>query len=224
MTVKIESSWHAALAPEFEKPYWKELTEYVRAQYQSNTCFPAPKNIFRAFDATPFGKVAVVILGQDPYHTPGAAMGLSFSVPNGSKTQPSLANIFKELQTDLNIQRVQTDLSDWAEQGVLLLNSVLTVQSGMPASHQKKGWENFTDEIIATLSRERDSLVFILWGKYALSKETLIDTERHRVVSSAHPSPFSAHTGFFGSRPFSQTNQYLESIGKFPIQWGEDIL
>jgi uracil-DNA glycosylase len=220
MTVKIQASWYQALQTEFEKEYWTELTHFVRDQYQCVSCFPLPKHIFRAFDMTPLPDVKVVILGQDPYHTPGAAMGLSFSVPNGSKSQPSLSNIFKELADDLGIQRTQTDLSDWAEQGVLLLNSVLTVQSGLAASHSKKGWEVFTDAVIRTISEKNSGVVFILWGNYAASKKVLINTEKHCIISSPHPSPFSAYSGFFGSHPFSKTNTYLVSQGKSPIDWG----
>lgn len=197
MTVKIHPSWHAALAEEFQAPYWKSLTQFVKDEYTSNVCFPQGKHIFRAFDTTPFDQVKVVILGQDPYHTPGAAMGLSFSVPDGSKPQPSLRNMFKELSDDLGIERTRTDLSDWAEQGVLLLNAVLTVRAGLAASHQGKGWESFTDAAIQALSREREHIVFLLWGKYAQAKTSLIDADKHCIITSPHPSPFSADRGFF---------------------------
>jgi uracil-DNA glycosylase len=161
----------------------------------------------------------VVILGQDPYHTPWAAMGLSFSVPNGSKAQPSLKNIFKELESDLWVTRTNTDLTDWAEQGVLLLNSVLTVRQGEAASHQGKWWENFTDAAIRALSEKRDGIVFILWGNYAIAKKSLIDSKEHHIITSPHPSPFSAHNGFFGSKPFSKTNTYLWEQGNWEIHW-----
>ena len=214
MTVRIDPTWHAALAPQFESPYFEELSAFVKGEYASGDCFPAAKNIFRAFDLTPFDKTKVVILGQDPYHTPGAAMGLSFSVPDGSKAQPSLQNIFKELKADLGMERTKTDLTDWAEQGVLLLNSVLTVRNGQPASHRGQGWETFTDAAIKTLSDGRERLVFILWGNFAIGKLPLIDAHKHVVIKSPHPSPFSAHSGFFGSKPFSKTNAALKPNGK----------
>ncbi len=236
MSVRIHSSWHAVLASEFEKPYWEDLTSFIKSEYSQKKCFPKGKNIFRAFDMTPFDDVKVVILGQDPYHTAYqadssfhsewqkpicAAMGLSFSVPSGSKPQPSLRNIFKELESDLWITRTETDLTDWAEQGILLLNAVLTVEQGSPASHQGKGWENFTDATIRILSEKREGIVFILWGNFAISKKSLIDSSKHHIITSPHPSPFSAHNGFFGSKPFSKTNIYLESHGKLPILWWE---
>lgn len=220
MTVKIDPSWHRALAGEFESAYFDGLSNFVKGEYAAGDCFPAPKNIFRAFDLTPFDRTKVVILGQDPYHTPGAAMGLSFSVPNGSKAQPSLQNIFKELKADLGIERVATDLTDWAEQGVLLLNSVLTVRSGEPASHRDKGWETFTDAAIKRLSDGRDHLVFVLWGNFAAGKIPLIDIAKHVVIRSPHPSPFSAYSGFFGSKPFSKANAALEKWNMEPIVWG----
>ncbi len=220
MTIKIHPSWHQALASEFEKPYWTSLTEFVKSEYSQKRCFPEGKNIFRAFDTTPFDSVKVVILGQDPYHTAGAAMGLSFSIPDGTKAQPSLKNIFKELQSDLGISRTKTDLTDWAEQGVLLLNAVLTVREWEPASHQKMWWENFTDAAIGALSEKREWVVFILWGNYAIAKKSLIDETKHHIITSPHPSPFSAHNWFFGSKPFSRTNQYLEWQGQQGIVWG----
>lgn len=219
MTVRIDPTWHAALQAQFESPYFEELSAFVKSEYASGDCFPAAKNIFRAFDLTPFDKVKVVILGQDPYHTPGAAMGLSFSVPEGSKAQPSLQNIFKELKADLGVERTKTDLTDWAEQGVLLLNSVLTVQSGQPASHRGKGWETFTDAAIKALSDGRERLVFVLWGNFAIGKLPLIDTSKHVVIKSPHPSPFSAHSGFFGSKPFSKANAALANWNEKEIQW-----
>lgn len=220
MTVHIHSSWHSVLGAEFEKPYWETLISFVKDEYSKTRCFPEWKNILRAFDMTPFENVKVVILGQDPYHTAWAAMGLSFSVPNESKAQPSLRNIFKELSSDLSITRTETDLSDWAEQGVLLLNAVLTVREWVPASHQWKWWENFSDTVIRTLSEKREGIVFILWGNFAISKKLLIDSTKHHIITSPHPSPFSAHNGFFGSKPFSRANIYLESHGKSPIFWG----
>jgi uracil-DNA glycosylase len=219
MTIRIEPSWKQHLHAEFDKPYWTALTEFVRAEYAAGPCCPPGKDIFRAFDLTPFDKVKVVILGQDPYHTPGAAMGFCFSVPDGNRAQPSLQNIFKELASDLGAQRTRTDLSDWAEQGVFLLNAVLTVRAREAGSHAGKGWETFTDTAIRTLSEEREGLVFILWGSYAIAKKALIDTNRHLVLTSPHPSPFSAHKGFFGSKPFSRANDYLQAAGKAPIDW-----
>jgi uracil-DNA glycosylase len=220
MTVNIHPSWYAALAWEFKKPYWAELTDFVKREYSQKICFPEGKNIFRAFDTIHFEKVKVVILGQDPYHTAGAAMWLSFSVPNGSKAQPSLRNIFKELESDLWVQRTHTDLTDWAEQWVLLLNAVLTVREWEPASHQKMGWENFTDATIRTLSEKREWIVFILWGNYAIAKKSLIDKTKHHIITSPHPSPFSAYNWFFGSRPFSRANTYLREQGSTEIVWG----
>lgn len=235
MTVRIHPSWYEVLQSEFGKPYWDELTSFVKQEYQTTRCFPLGGNIFRAFDLTPFDAVKVVILGQDPYHTAYqadsspytewqnpmcAAMGLSFSVPNGSKPQPSLRNIFKELKNDLGIERTKTDLTDWAEQGILLLNAVLTVREWAPASHGGKWWEQFTDAVIHTLSEKREGIVFILWGNFAISKKVLIDEKRHHIITSPHPSPFSAHNGFFGSRPFSWVNTYLEEQGKVQINWG----
>lgn len=219
MTVRIEPSWKAHLQDQFEQPYWQSLTAFVKDDYAAGPCCPAGKNIFRAFDLTPFDAVKVVILGQDPYHTPGAAMGFCFSVPDGNRPQPSLQNIFQELRDDTGVERRQTDLTDWAEQGVFLLNSVLTVRARQAGSHANKGWETFTDSAIARLSDQRDGLVFILWGSYAIAKRALIDTNKHLVITSPHPSPFSAHKGFFGSKPFSRTNDYLAAHGKAPIRW-----
>lgn len=219
MTVRIEPSWKAHLQDQFEQPYWQALTEFVKEEYAAGPCCPAGKDIFRAFDLTPFDDVKVVILGQDPYHTPGAAMGFCFSVPDGNRPQPSLQNIFQELRDDVGVERRHTDLTDWAEQGVFLLNSVLTVRARQAGSHANKGWETFTDSAIARLSDQRDGLVFILWGSYAIAKRALIDTGKHLVLTSPHPSPFSAHKGFFGSKPFSRTNDYLAAHGKEPIRW-----
>jgi uracil-DNA glycosylase len=219
MTLRIDPSWKTTLDAEFQKPYWEQLTTFVKEEYSTTSCFPPGKYIFRAFDTTLFDSVKVVILGQDPYHTPGAAMGLSFSVPNGAKMQPSLRNIFKELKDDLWIDRMTTDLTDWAEQWVLLLNAVLTVREWIPASHQGKWWESFTDSVIRALSEKRSGIVFILWGNYAIAKKSLIDASRHHIITSPHPSPFSAHNGFFWSHPFSRTNAYLQEQGTLPIQW-----
>ena len=219
MTVRIEPSWKAHLQGEFEQPYWEPLTSFVKAEYAAGPCCPAGKNIFRAFDLTPFEQVKVVMLGQDPYHTPGAAMGLCFSVPNGNRPQPSLQNIFQELDRDLGLRRTQTDLTDWAEQGVFLLNNVLTVRAHQAGSHAKQGWENFTDSAIKHLSAEREGIVFILWGSYAIAKKAFIDSRKHHVITSPHPSPLSAHRGFFGSKPFSRANGYLASKGEAPIRW-----
>ena len=219
MTVRIHPSWHEVLACEFEKSYWNSLTDFVKQEYLHGICFPEGKNIFRAFDTTPLNTVIVVILGQDPYHTRGAAMWLSFSVPSGSKVQPSLRNIFKELYSDIGIERTNTDLTDWAEQWVLLLNSVLTVREGEPASHKEKWWEIFSDSVIRTISEKKEWVIFLLWGNYAIAKKSLIDTQKHLVLTSAHPSPFSAHNGFFGSKPFSQMNEYLEWKWHKMIHW-----
>ena len=219
MNVRLEPSWKQQLQAQFDQSYWNELTDFVRNEYAAGHCCPPGKDIFRAFDLTPFDKVKVVILGQDPYHTPGAAMGFCFSVPDGNAPQPSLRNMFKELESDIGVRRTRTDLSDWAEQGVFLLNSVLTVRAGAAGSHARKGWETFTDSAISTLSREREHLVFILWGSYAIAKKALIDTTKHHVITSPHPSPLSAHRGFFGSKPFSQANAYLVSTGQEPVVW-----
>ena len=215
----IHPSWYSILASEFEKPYYSVLVDFIEWEYQKSRCFPEERDIFRAFDTTPFEAVKVVILGQDPYHTSGAAMGLSFSTPYGSKIQPSLRNIFKELESDLGISRTHTDLTDWAEQWVLLLNAVLTVREWEPASHRWRWWEIFTDTVIRTLSEKREGVVFILWGSYAIAKSSLIDGSRHHAITSPHPSPFSAYTGFFGSRPFSKTNAYLLWEKREAIAW-----
>jgi len=219
--IKIESSWKAALEDEFGKDYFKNLREFVKAEYQHSIIYPAPKNIFRAFELTPFDKVEVVILGQDPYHGPGQANGLCFAVNEGVPLPPSLQNIFKEIESDLGqkLEHRTGDLERWAKQGVLLLNATLTVQAHKAASHQKKGWEEFTDAVIRTLSEKRENLVFILWGNYAKSKGNLIDWSKHEIIESAHPSPLSAYHGFFGSKPFSKTNDYLLVHNKRPIDW-----
>ena len=219
--VVIEPSWKAKLKDEFDKPYFKELTEFVKEEYKTEKIYPVPKFIFRAFDLCPFDKVKVVILGQDPYHGVRQANGLSFAVSEEMRIPPSLQNIFKELQSDLGKPLVHTDgdLSRWAVQGVLLLNATLTVRASAAGSHQGHGWEQFTYAVIRTLSEEREHLVFMLWGNYAKSKGAHIDRTKHFVIESAHPSPFAANHGFFGSKPFSKANEYLKAHGETPIDW-----
>ncbi|RHP65152.1 uracil-DNA glycosylase [Bacteroides sp. OF04-15BH] len=220
MNVQIETSWKEKLADEFEKPYFKELTDFVRQEYKTQVCYPPGGLIFNAFNLCPFDQVKVVIIGQDPYHGPGQAHGLCFSVNDGIPFPPSLQNIFKEIQADLGKEVPATgNLTRWAQQGVLLLNATLTVRAHQAASHQRHGWEEFTDAVIRKLSQERDHLVFILWGAYAQKKGAVIDRERHLVLTSAHPSPLSAYHGFFGNKHFSLTNAYLEQYGKTPINW-----
>ena len=220
MDVKIEPSWNEVLKEEFDKSYFKNLVEFVRLEYQSQKVYPPGKLIFSAFDHTPFDKVKVVLIGQDPYHGAGQAHGLSFSVPEGIAQPPSLKNIFKELNTDLGIPIAKSgNLERWADQGVLLLNATLTVRASQAGSHQKKGWEEFTDAAIRKLSEQKENLVFILWGAYAQKKGSIIDTEKHFIIKSPHPSPFSAYNGFFGSKPFSRTNAHLKSLGKEEINW-----
>lgn len=219
MDVRIEESWKKVLAPEFEKPYFKGLAEFVKSEYKTKKVYPPPKDIFRAFDLAPFDKVKVVILGQDPYHGPHQANGLAFAVHEGIRTPPSLQNIFKELESDLGRQVDHNpDLSRWAKQGVLLLNATLTVEAGKAGSHQHKGWEEFTDAAIRALDTQREHLVFILWGNYARQKGAHIDFSKHLILESAHPSPFSADK-FFGSKPFLKTNAYLKEHGVGPIEW-----
>ena len=222
--VKIEASWKKALEHEFGETYFEELTDFVKKEYAEQKIYPAPKNIFRAFELTPFNDVKIVILGQDPYHGAHQAIGLSFAVEKGITLPPSLRNIYKELESDLGKPlpeetRSDGDLTRWAEQGVLLLNATLTVRAGAAGSHQGKGWEQFTDAAIKALSDGREHLVFILWGNYARQKRALIDTSKHLVIESAHPSPFSAASGFFGSKPFSKANEYLERHHEKPIDW-----
>lgn len=218
--VKIGGGWKERLDGEFEQEYFKNLSSFVRDEYQKSTVYPAPKNIFRAFDACPFDSVRVVILGQDPYHGAGQANGLCFSVDPSVKAPPSLQNIFKEIESDLGVPANRDpDLIRWAHQGVLLLNATLTVNAGSPGSHQGKGWERFTDAVIQKLNDERAGIVFILWGNYARQKGARISRTKHCVIESAHPSPFSAYSGFFGSKPFSKTNAYLTSRGGEPIEW-----
>ncbi len=221
MDVKISNSWKEHLQPYFDSPSFNSLAEFVKRRYHETTVYPAPDQIFNAFKLCPFEQVRVVILGQDPYHSPGAAEGLAFSVAHG-KPQPSLRNIFKEIENDTGSPSSvlpSTSLETWAKQGVLLLNSVLTVEKGLPASHADKGWEEFTDFVIKKISEENDHVVFILWGAYAQRKGSNIDRDKHLVIESPHPSPFSAHRGFFGSKPFSKTNQYLIRHDKDPIEW-----
>lgn len=231
MQVKIEPSWAKHLAGEFEKEYFKELTDFIKKEYQEGKVYPAPKNIFRAFDLCPFEKVKVVILGQDPYHGTGQANGLAFAVNNDERVPPSLQNIFKEIESDLGpLVHRDGDLSRWAKQGVLLLNATLTVRAHTAGSHQEKGWEQFTDAVIKALSEERKHLVFMLWGNYAKAKGAHIDPSsakatggrsdaKHLVLESPHPSPLSAHNGFFGSKHFSKANEYLVAHGETPIDW-----
>lgn len=220
MEVRIEESWKKRLEGEFEKPYFQELAEFVKEEYAKGTVYPRSENIFRAFELTPFDDVTVVILGQDPYHGPKQAIGLSFAVEEGITLPPSLRNIYKEIESDLGEKPQSSgDLSRWATQGVLLLNATLTVRAGNANSHQGKGWEKLTDAAIKVLSEEREHLVFILWGNYARSKAVLIDRSKHHIIESAHPSPLSAYGGFFGSRPFSKANIYLEKFGQKPIDW-----
>ena len=221
MSVKIDPSWFAVLQPQFEAAYFAELKDFLVAERAQHTCYPPGGKIFAAFDTTPFDKVKVVILGQDPYHEPGQAMGLCFSVPQGIQVPPSLVNIIKEINTDLGTQIPVTcgDLSGWAEQGVLLLNATLTVRAHQAGSHQRHGWETFTDAAIQALSQQRTGIVFLLWGSYAIAKRALIDQSRHLVLTAPHPSPLSAYRGFFGCRHFSQANAYLQAHGQQPIDW-----
>ncbi|MDP2815288.1 MAG: uracil-DNA glycosylase [Rectinemataceae bacterium] len=220
MEVRIEESWKKRLEGEFEKPYFQELAKFVQDEYEGSTIYPDRTNIFRAFDLTPFDRVKVVILGQDPYHGLNQAIGLSFAVEEGIPLPPSLRNIYKEIENDIGEKPLDSgDLSRWAAQGVLLLNATLTVRAGSPGSHQGKGWEEFTDAVIRVLSEEREHLVFILWGNYARTKGVHIDRAKHLVIESAHPSPFSARNGFFGSKPFSKTNEYLIEKSITPIIW-----
>lgn len=221
MNVQIEQSWKGVLSNEFEQAYFSALVSFLKAEKNAGkTIYPPGKYIFNAFNTTPFDKVKVVILGQDPYHNPGQAHGLSFSVQNGIAPPPSLVNIYKELESDLNISRPNHgNLTKWAKQGVLLLNAALTVEAHSPMSHSKAGWHDFTNKVISILSQQKDSLVFILWGGFAKSKVPLIDTSKHLVLTAAHPSPLSAHNGFFGSKHFSKANAWLEEKGSTPIDW-----
>lgn len=220
MEVKIEHSWKEILQEEFDKPYFEELVSKVKMEYKTKTIFPKGSLIFNAFNLCPFDKVKVVILGQDPYHEVGQAHGLAFSVPEGIALPPSLQNIYKEIESDLGIKVNQNgDLTRWAKQGVLLLNSTLTVEQHRAASHQNFGWETFTDDVIHKLSLEKEHLVFILWGSFAIKKSNLIDKTKHLVLTSVHPSPLSAYRGFFGNKHFSKTNNYLIANNIEPINW-----
>lgn len=221
MDVALEPSWKKALRDEFAKSYFTDLRTFVRNEYLTRTVYPHPKNVFAAFALTPFDAVKVVILGQDPYHGAGQAIGLSFAVKEGVRIPPSLQNIYKEIRSDVGIEpdALNGDLTRWATQGVLLLNSTLTVRAATAGSHQGHGWELFTDTAIRALSEKREHLVFILWGNYARQKGTVIDRTKHLVIESAHPSPFSAASGFFGSKPFSKANEYLKENGEKEIDW-----
>ena len=218
--VKIGPTWKGRLTEEFEKPYFRELTNFVKEEFLAHTVYPPGKEIFRAFDCCDFNTVKVVIIGQDPYHGPGQANGLCFSVRDGIRMPPSLVNIFKEIQKDLGKPIPPSgDLERWAKQGVLLLNATLTVRAASAGSHQNKGWETFTDAVIKKISDEKENIVFMLWGAYAQKKGEIIDRSKHYVLMSAHPSPFSADRGFFGGKHFSKTNEYLKSKGLKEIEW-----
>lgn len=220
MDVKIEPGWKALLAEEFDKPYFQDLAEFVRNEYATGRIYPPGRLIFNAFEHSTFDRTKVVILGQDPYHGPGQAHGLCFSVPEGVEKPPSLQNIFKEIEQDLGIPAPASgNLERWASQGVLLLNATLTVQANRAGSHQNRGWEQFTDRVIHILAEEKEHLVFLLWGSFAQRKGDFIDRRRHLVLTSPHPSPLSSYRGFFGNRHFSQTNDYLASKGIEPVRW-----
>lgn len=220
MEVKINKSWKNELAGEFQKEYFKELAKFIRNEYKTKNVYPRPENLFRAFELCPFENVRVVILGQDPYHGLNQAHGLCFSVRNGIQNPPSLVNIKKEIKNDLNLEISEKgDLSAWAEQGVFLLNATLTVVAGEAGSHQHRGWEEFTDKVIEILSKKKENIVFLLWGAYAQSKEAIIDWSKHLILKAPHPSPLSAHRGFFGCKHFSKTNQYLKSKNLKTIDW-----
>lgn len=220
MDVKIEQGWKEMLKDEFEKPYFIKLTEFVKSEYKTQLVFPPGKEIFNAFNLCPFEMVKVVIIGQDPYHGPEQAHGLCFSVREGIVFPPSLRNIFKEIESDLQKPIPKSgDLSRWAQQGVLLLNATLTVRAHQAGSHQNKGWETFTDEAIKVLSEKKENIVFLLWGAYAQKKGEVIDKSKHLVLESVHPSPLSVMRGFFGNNHFSQTNKFLESKGLSPVNW-----
>lgn len=215
----INKKWDIVLKDEMKKDYFRNLGIFVKSEYKNKRIYPEYKNIFNALRYTDYDQVKVVILGQDPYHGDKEAHGLSFSVPNGIKMPPSLLNIFKELYNDLGIKRTKTDLTDWAEQGVLLLNSIMTVVKDSPLSHKGKGWEIFTDRLIELLGEREEPMVFILWGSYARSKKELIKNKKHLIIESVHPSPLSASRGFFGSKPFSKTNEFLIKNNMKPIKW-----
>jgi uracil-DNA glycosylase len=221
MDVKMHPSWQKQLESEFEKPYFKDLTKFIKEEYHAHTCYPKGEDIFNAFDWCPFDQVKVVIIGQDPYHGAGQANGLCFSVNEGMAHPPSLKNIFKELETDLGKPYpVSGNLEPWAKQGVLLMNATLTVRSGAAASHQKKGWETFTDAVIKIISEEKKEIVFLLWGGFAKQKVKFIDASKHSIITSGHPSPLSANRGYwFGNKSFSKTNSTLQQVGARPISW-----
>ncbi len=220
MEVKIEPSWKEQLQEEFDKPYFKELTGFVRSEYQSKKIFPPPKDIFKAFDLCPFDNVKVVILGQDPYHGPGQAHGLCFSVNQNIPMPPSLINIYKEIQSDIGGEiPAHGNLEHWAEQGVFLLNAILSVIAHNAASHRNKGWEEFTDAVIRLISAKKEHVVFMLWGAFAQGKAEMIDQSKHLILKAPHPSPLSSHRGFFGCKHFSQANEYLKSHDLDPINW-----
>lgn len=221
MNVKIEESWKQRLEGEFTQAYFQELVQFVKSEYQNRKIFPSGNLIFNAFNKCPFDQVKVVILGQDPYHGTGQANGLCFSVNDGVALPPSLKNIFQEIQSDLDLPISKNgNLEKWSQQGVMLLNATLTVRAHQAGSHQNKGWEQFTDNVVRCLSEEKENLVFLLWGSYAQQKGKQIDTSKHLVLKSPHPSPFSADRGFFGNRHFSKTNEYLKQKGKTPVDWG----
>jgi uracil-DNA glycosylase len=220
MNVRIEQGWNSKLIDEFEKPYFKKLTDFVREEYTKKIIYPPGALIFNAFNMCPFDNVKAVIIGQDPYHGPRQAHGLCFSVRDGTEIPPSLRNIYKEIENDLGIKPLSSgDLSRWAIQGVLLLNATLTVEEHRAGSHQGKGWEQFTDSVISLLNREKENLVFFLWGSYAQKKGEVIDRNKHLVLESVHPSPLSASRGFFGNNHFSRCNNYQKMAGKEPINW-----
>ncbi|PWG04466.1 uracil-DNA glycosylase [Polaribacter aquimarinus] len=221
MQVKIADSWKNILQPEFEKAYFRELTSFVKSEYENHTCYPEGSTIFAAFDYCKLNDLKVVIIGQDPYHGPNQANGLCFSVQDGIPHPPSLINIFKEISSDLNVAYPQSgNLEKWAKQGVLLLNATLTVKAHEAGSHQKKGWETFTDEVIKQISKEKKDVVFLLWGGFAKKKSKLIDKKKHHILESGHPSPLSANRGYwFGNQHFSKTNAFLKSINKKEIIW-----
>lgn len=221
MTVNIDASWKQALSDEFVQPYFQNLVSFVKSEYSDHTCYPPGKQIFSAFDHSPFERTKVVVIGQDPYHGPRQANGLCFSVQDGIPHPPSLINIFKEIETDLGKPYPQSgNLEPWANQGVLLLNATLTVRSHMAGSHQGKGWEAFTDRVIKTISDEKEGVVFLLWGGFAKKKASLIDKNKHYILTSGHPSPLSANRGYwFGNKHFSKTNDILRKLGKAPIDW-----
>jgi len=220
MEVKIESTWKEVLQQEFDKPYFDLLTRFVRREYQTQTIYPPAKLIFNAFELCPFDRTKVVIIGQDPYHGPGQAHGLCFSVNDHVAFPPSLVNILKEIEDDLHIPAPKSgNLERWSRQGVLLLNATLTVRAGQAGSHQNKGWEEFTDSVIRILSEQKEGLVFMLWGAYAQKKGMVIDAKKHLVLKTVHPSPLSAYGGFFGCKHFSKANEYLQQRGETPIEW-----